>query len=158
MSGSGTPTRQILPGAGVEIAVIAASWHAEIIDNLVFGASEYLDQCDVSSEVFRVPGSFELPLAAKLAFDNGFDGVVVLGLVLRGETPHFDFVSSGVTQGLMQLMIELGKPIGFGLLTCDTLDQAIARSERSVNGSNKGVEAAHAAMSMIKLMESIGRK
>lgn len=151
MSGIGNPAYEVLPGKGKRIAVIAASWHPEIIDNLVYGAEQYLANCGATFHTYRVPGSFELPLAAKSLLQGDFDGAVVLGLVLRGETPHFDFVSSGVTHGLVQIMIEMEKPIGFGLLTCDTLDQAIARSEKSSGGSNKGIEAAHAAVSMIQL-------
>ena len=96
-----------------------------------------------------------MPLGAKLAFNQGFDAVVALGLVLRGDTPHFDYVCDGVTSGLMQLMLESNKPIGFGVLTCDTETQALARSGLPGSNSNKGTEAAYAALAMTLLKRKL---
>jgi 6,7-dimethyl-8-ribityllumazine synthase len=98
-----------------------------------------------------VPGSFELPLACRFLLDAGYDAVIALGLVLRGQTPHFDFVCNGITNGLMDLMVTLKKPIGFGVLTCDTLEQAQARSGLPGSVEDKGFEAATAALQMIEL-------
>ena len=102
-------------------------------------------------EVFSVPGSFELPLAAQLAFEDGFDAVVVVGLVLRGETPHFDYVCQGVTQGVIDVQLKFSKPIGFGVLMCDSVDQALARSGQPGSKEDKGYDAGIAAISMVSL-------
>lgn len=125
------------------------------MNSLIAGSSSYLADAKAEVQVFRVPGSFELPLGAKLAFNQGFDAVVALGLVLRGDTPHFDYVCDGVTSGLMQLMLESNKPIGFGVLTCDTETQALARSGLPGSNSNKGTEAAHAALAMTLLKRKL---
>ena len=148
MSSIGAPETPALDAAGVRIAIVASSWHENIMNSLIAGSSSYLACAKAEVQVFRVPGSFELPLGAKLAFNQGFDAVVALGLVLRGDTPHFDYVCDGVTSGLMQLMLESNKPIGFGVLTCDTEAQALARSGLPGSDSNKGIEAAHAALAM----------
>jgi 6,7-dimethyl-8-ribityllumazine synthase len=103
-------------------------------------------------EVFSVPGSFELPLAAQYAFEAGFDVVVVVGLVLRGETPHFDYVCQGVTQGVMDVQLKFSKPIGFGVLMCDSIEQAHARSGQVGSKEDKGFDAAVAALSMSTLV------
>ena len=98
--------------------VITAAWHPDICDSLVAGAVRGFKAAGISSpEVRTVAGSFELPLAAQLAFDEGFDVAVIVGLVLRGETPHFDYVCQGVTQGVMDVSLSRSKPIGFGVLT-----------------------------------------
>ena len=134
-----------------KIAIISASWHNEICGQLVAGARRACVEAGVTdlSEMY-VPGSFELPLAAQRAFEDGFDGAVVVGLVLRGETPHFDYVCQGVTQGVMDVQLKFSKPIGFGVLMCDTLEQALARSGGSGNKEDKGFDAAVAALSLIK--------
>ncbi len=96
-----------------------------------------------------VAGSFELPLAAQLAFDEGFDVAVIVGLVLRGDTPHFDYVCQGVTQGVMDVSLSRSKPIGFGVLMCDNLDQAAARAGLPGSKEDKGYDSALAALSVI---------
>jgi 6,7-dimethyl-8-ribityllumazine synthase len=155
MSSIGAPETPALDAAGVRIAIVASSWHENIMNSLIAGSSSYLAGAKAEVQVFRVPGSFELPLGAKLAFNQGFDAVVALGLVLRGDTPHFDYVCDGVTSGLMQLMLESNKPIGFGVLTCDTETQALARSGLPGSDSNKGIEAAHAALAMTLLKRKL---
>lgn len=155
MSSIGAPETPALDAAGVRIAIVASSWHENIMNSLIAGSSSYLASAKAEVQVFRVPGSFELPLGAKLAFNQGFDAVVALGLVLRGDTPHFDYVCDGVTSGLMQLMLESNKPIGFGILTCDTETQALARSGLPGSDSNKGIEAAHAALAMTLLKRKL---
>lgn len=155
MSNAGAPKTPAIDASGLKIAVVASSWHETIMDGLISGASNYLNNCNASFEIFRVPGSFELPLGVKIALANEFDGAVALGLVLRGDTPHFDYVCDGVTSGLMQLMLDTGKPVGFGLLTCDTEEQAIARSGLKDMKSNKGLEAAHATVEMSLLKKKL---
>ena len=139
------------PLPNMRVAIISASWHPEICDALIAGARK---ACELSSikelSVTYVPGSFELPLAAQHAFEDGFDAVVVVGLVLRGETPHFDYVCQGVTQGVMDVQLKFSKPIGFGVLMCETIKQAEERSGIQGSKEDKGFDAAVAALSLIK--------
>jgi len=136
----------------LKVAIITASWHQEICDALVSGAQRACSEAEVKKvEVFYVPGSFELPLAAQYALEEGFDVAIVVGLVLRGETPHFDYVCQGVTQGVMDVQLKYGKPIGFGVLMCDSLEQAQARSGLPGSKEDKGYDAAVAAISMVTL-------
>lgn len=137
-----------LPNA--KVAIISASWHLDICGELVAGARRACAEAEVPtiSEIY-VPGSFELPLAAQRAFEDGFDAVIVVGLVLRGETPHFDYVCQGVTNGVMDVQLKFSKPIGFGVLMCDTLEQARARSGRVGSKEDKGFDAAVAALSFL---------
>jgi 6,7-dimethyl-8-ribityllumazine synthase len=100
-------------------------------------------------KVIHVPGSFEIPLAAQRAFEDGFDAVVAVGLVLKGETPHFDYVCQGVTQGVMDVQLKFSKPIGFGVLMCNDLDQAIARSGIAGSKEDKGFDSAIAALALL---------
>lgn len=132
------------------IAIISASWHMDICAQLVAGARRACEAAGVKSitEIY-VPGSFELPLAAQRAFEDGIDGVIVVGLVLRGETPHFDYVCQGVTQGIMDVQLKFSRPIGFGVLMCDTLEQAHARSGGSGSKEDKGFDAAVAALTFL---------
>ena len=131
------------------VAIISASWHPEICAHLVAGAKRACHEAGVLeiTESY-VPGSFELPLAAQHAFEAGADAVVVLGLVLRGETPHFDYVCQGVTQGVMAVQLKHSKPIGFGVLMCDVLEQAHARSGIPGSKEDKGFDAAIAALTL----------
>lgn len=133
------------------VAIISASWHLEICKNLIEGARRALEEAELSEiEITYVPGSFELPLAAQRAFESGFDAVITVGLVLKGETPHFDYVCQGVTQGIMDVQLKFSKPIGFGVLMCETLDQAIDRSGLAGSKEDKGFDAALAALSLIR--------
>jgi 6,7-dimethyl-8-ribityllumazine synthase len=130
--------------------VITAVWHPDICDALVAGAVRGFKDSGIASPVVRtVAGSFELPLAAQLAFDEGFDVAVIVGLVLRGETPHFDYVCQGVTQGVMGVSLSRSKPIGFGVLMCDNLEQATARAGLPGSKEDKGYDSALAALSVI---------
>jgi 6,7-dimethyl-8-ribityllumazine synthase len=135
-----------------KIAIVTAKWHAEICTALVEGAKRALNEAKVAKiEVIEVPGSFELPLAAKYALESGADAAVVLGVVLRGETPHFDYVCQGVTTGIMQLSLSTGKPIGFGVLTVDTIEQAIARAGGVGSKEDKGYDSAIAALELLRV-------
>jgi len=135
-----------------KIAIISSSWHLDICNDLIDGAKRALAKAGVAQvEVIMVPGSFEIPLAAQFAFEKGFDAVVAVGLVLQGETPHFDFVCSGVTDGVMSVSLKYGKPIGFGVLMCNNLDQAIARCGRAGSVEDKGFDSAVAALELLAL-------
>lgn len=139
-----------------KVAVISASWHREICDALVDGAHRALSQAKIEiNPVIHVPGSFELPLAAQFALDAGADAAVVLGVVVRGETPHFDYVCQGVTQGTMNVSLDRGKPIGFGVLTVDTVTQAIARSGVAGSSEDKGFDATVAALELLRVKDSV---
>ena len=135
-----------------KVAIISASWHKEICDNLVAGAQRALSEAGVSqNQVIYVPGSFELPLAAQYALDAGADAAVVLGVVVRGETPHFDYVCQGVTNGVMQVSLSRSKPIGFGVLTVEDVAQAIARSGVAGSKEDKGYDSAIAALELLRV-------
>ncbi|MEY4973052.1 MAG: hypothetical protein RL399_1009 [Actinomycetota bacterium] len=133
-----------------KVAIISSSWHLDICDALIAGARRALEAADVKKiEVFYVPGSFEIPLAAQKAFEDGFDAVVAVGLVLKGETPHFDYVCQGVTQGVMDVQLKFSKPIGYGVLMCNDLEQAIARSGFEGSKEDKGYDSAIAALAFL---------
>lgn len=143
-----------LPGA--RVSVITAQWHEEICNALVSGAQRALVAAEITEiPVIRVPGSFELPLAAKYALEGGADAVVVLGVVLRGETPHFDYVCQGVTFGIMKVSLKLGKPIGFGVLTVDTIEQALARAGGPGSKEDKGYDSTIAALELLRVERSV---
>ena len=146
------PTIGIKPLPGAKVAIISSSWHLDICNDLIAGAKRALSEAQVGTvEVQFVPGSFEIPLAAQYAFEAGFDAVVALGLVLKGETPHFDYVCQGVTQGVVDVQLKWSKPVGYGVLMCDNLEQAIARSGRAGSKEDKGYDSAIAALSLMGL-------
>jgi 6,7-dimethyl-8-ribityllumazine synthase len=133
-----------------KVAIISSSWHPELCGDLIAGAKRALEAAEVKKiEVIYVPGSFEIPLAAQRAFEDGFDAVVAVGLVLKGETPHFDYVCQGVTQGVMDVQLKFSKPIGYGVLMCNDLDQAIARSGVPGSKEDKGFDSAIAALALL---------
>lgn len=146
------PLIGIQPLKDAKVAIISSSWHLDICNSLIEGAKRALDQAQVGNiDIHMVPGSFEIPLAAQYAFERGFDAVVAVGLVLKGETPHFDYVCQGVTQGVIDVSLKFSKPIGYGVLMCDDLDQAIARSGRSGSKEDKGFDSAVAAIQLLHL-------
>jgi len=140
--------------SGAKMAIIASAWHNKIMDELIAGAEQALARAEVSYEVFRVAGAFEIPLACKVALEK-YDAAIALGVVIRGDTPHFDYVCDAVTSGLNSVILEKEKPIGFGLLTVDNEAQAIARSQKPYEGDNKGVEAAEAAIASLDVLKKI---
>lgn len=146
-----------LNAKGLKIAIVAARFNDFIVERLISGAMDYLVRHGGSEEdltLVRLPGAFELPIAAqKLARSGNYDGIVVLGAVIRGATPHFDYVCSECAKGVAQASMESGVPMGFGLLTCDSLDQAIERA--GSKGGNKGVEAASALLETIRVLEQL---
>lgn len=143
------PTFTVSPKAGAKVAIISASWHTDICSALVAGAVKAMDQYSVAYEISYVPGSFELPLAAQKALDNRFDAAVIVGLVLKGETPHFEYVCQGVTQGVMDVQLSRSKPVGFGVLMCTDMSQAIARIGGAGSKEDKGYDAGIAALGLI---------
>jgi 6,7-dimethyl-8-ribityllumazine synthase len=138
---------------GVRIAIIAARWNSNITDSLLDGAVRALARHGIAKsdmDVFRVPGAFELPLACQKAARKGiYDAVVALGCVIRGGTPHFEYVCAETTRGIGEVSLREDLPVAFGLLTTDDLEQAEERS--SNNSENKGEEAALTALEMISL-------
>ncbi len=155
MSGSGAPSVQV-DGKGLRVAVISASWHEEVMDGLRAGANRALERAGASRiDEVRVPGSFELPVAcARLARSGKFDALVALGVVIRGGTPHFDYVCHAATDGVNGVAVETGLPIGFGVLTCDNEQQALDRAGLDGSVEDKGDEAASAAMATAVALRS----
>jgi 6,7-dimethyl-8-ribityllumazine synthase len=136
------------------LAIIGALWNKNITDALLANAIESAKHHKISHKIFHVAGSFELISAAKQAVVSGFDAVAIFGVIIRGETPHFDYVSQAVTQGATQLSLS-GTPIGFGVLTCDNLAQAEARSGISGSKENKGKDTIEALLLSLSTFEQI---
>jgi 6,7-dimethyl-8-ribityllumazine synthase len=129
------------------VAVVASRWHGEVMDGLLDGARRALSDSKVTDVTeLRVPGAFELPVAARRLANRGYDVIVALGVVIRGGTPHFDYVCQGVTIGLTLLSQNTGVPVGFGLLTCDSEEQALDRAGLPGSTEDKGYEATAAAL------------
>jgi len=151
MSGAGAP-KLAVDASGLAITVIVTSWHIEITDGLLAGAERALKAAgnDVYS-VVRVPGAFELPLAAQYAIEDGAEVVIALGVVIRGGTPHFEYVCQAVTEGLTRVQLDYGVPIGFGVLTVDDEQQALDRAGLASSKEDKGAEAVEAAVVMARL-------
>jgi 6,7-dimethyl-8-ribityllumazine synthase len=158
MSGSGAPALDIAGVAGLRVAVVASSWHEVVMGGLVDGAVRTLDRLDVTYELIRVPGAFELPIVARAAVVAGFDAVVALGVVIRGGTPHFEYVCQAATDGLARVATDSGVPVGFGLLTCDDEEQAIARAGLPGSIEDKGREAAEAALATVVTLRGLAPK
>lgn len=158
MSGEGAPATQPMDCHDLRVAVVAASWHEKVMAGLVDGARRALADSQVEAPVVvRVPGSFELPVVAKALADKGYEAVVALGVVIRGGTPHFEYVCSAATQGLSRVAVDTGAAIGFGLLTCDTEEQALARAGLEGSIEDKGYQAAAAALNTALSLRRIRR-
>ncbi|ADB34149.1 6,7-dimethyl-8-ribityllumazine synthase [Kribbella flavida DSM 17836] len=156
MSGSGAPSIEMPRVDGARVAVVAAQWHPKVTDALVAGAIRALDESGVTDyTVIRVPGSFELPVAALHAAKSGYDAVVALGVVIRGDTPHFEYVCQAATDGLMQVGLSTGVPVGFGLLTCDNDPQALDRAGLPDSREDKGYESTQAALSTLVAIKGL---
>ena len=155
MSGAGAPTLTV-DGTGLKVVVVAASWHTVVMDGLLAGARRALEAARVDDvTVVRVPGTFELPVAAQVAAQNGADAVVALGVVIRGGTPHFEYVCQGATLGLTDVGIRTGVPVGFGVLTCDNEEQALDRAGLEGSHEDKGAEAAEAAVATVVALRAL---
>ncbi len=158
MSGAGSPNlfpAEAIDGSGLKITIVAGRWHDTIASGLLAGAHRVLDSSGAEITELRVPGSFELPVACKAALEAGADAVVALGVIIRGGTPHFDFVSNAATDGLTRVAIDTGKPVGFGVLTLDDEQQGIDRAGLPGSKEDKGAEAALAALEMAVLLRSL---
>lgn len=154
---SGYAAPAVAPGefAGVSVAILATRWNTEIIDALIDGARRGLEAWGVpqaNTALYYAPGAYELPLAASLLLAR-YDAVIALGTVIRGDTPHFEYVAGECARGLMDVQLKHGKPVAFGVLTVNTVQQAVDRA--SDRGDNKGFEAVAAALEMIRLERSI---
>ena len=147
MSGKGAPELSVRNVGDLRVAVIAAQWHEKVMDGLVDGALRALHDLGIDEPtLLRVPGSWELPVVAKVLAGRGYDAIVALGVVIRGGTPHFEYVCQGVVQGLTQVSVETGVPVGMGVLTCDTEEQARDRAGLPGSAEDKGWEATVAAL------------
>lgn len=144
MSGAGAPNLSV-DVSGLRVAIVAASWHEQVMNGLISGARRAAGAATV--EEFAVPGSFELPVvAAACAASGRFDAIVALGVVIRGGTPHFDYVCSAATEGLTRVALDYRIPVGFGLLTCDDEQQALDRAGLPGSQEDKGAEAMASAL------------
>jgi 6,7-dimethyl-8-ribityllumazine synthase len=146
-----------LDAAGRKFAIVATRFNHFIVDRLVEGVLDALARhgCDTSlCQLVRVPGAFELPLIVKKIAGSGrFDGVIAVGAVIRGSTPHFDYIAAESTKGLAQAMLETNCPVAYGVLTCDTIEQAIERA--GTKAGNKGWDAALSAIEMANLYQKL---
>lgn len=137
--------------------IVAARFNEAIVQRLIAGACDTLRRhgaSDAQMHVVRVPGAFELPLGVqRVAKLHQYDGIIALGVVIRGATPHFDYVCSQAAAGLTRVGLDFGLPIGFGLLTCDTIEQAVERS--GTKAGNKGIDAALTVVEMVSLLRQL---
>jgi 6,7-dimethyl-8-ribityllumazine synthase len=154
MSGDGSPDIST-DGTGLKVTIVSGQWHTQIADGLLAGARRVLDASGAEVTVIRVPGSFELPVVTRAALDAGADAVVALGVIIRGGTPHFEYVSDAATSGLTQASLLTGKPVGFGLLTLDDEQQGIDRAGLENSKEDKGAEAAEAALATAAILRDI---
>jgi 6,7-dimethyl-8-ribityllumazine synthase len=153
---TGAPDQQVFDASDLRVAIVAASWHQVVMDGLVAGALRACTAHQVADPtVVRVPGAFELPVAASALAQQGFDAVVALGVVIRGGTPHFDYVCLAATDGLTRVALDHAIPVGFGLLTCDTEQQALDRAGLDGSDEDKGHEATAAALVTARTLKEI---
>lgn len=152
----GAPAAPTLDASGLRVAVVAAQWHQVVMDGLLDGAARACADAGVTPDVVRVPGTFELPVACGRLAAQGYDAVVALGVVIRGGTPHFDYVCSAATDGLTRVALDHSVPVGFGVLTCDTEEQALDRAGLEGSSEDKGHEAASAALETALTLRSLG--
>ena len=159
MSGEGAPALTAVEGAAeLRVAVVASLWHTTVMDGLLAGAQRALTESGVTDvTTLRVPGTFELPVAASRLAASGFDAIVALGVVIRGGTPHFEYVCEAATTGLTLVAQRSGVPIGFGVLTCDDDQQALDRAGLPGSKEDKGREATLAALATAVTLAPYGR-
>jgi 6,7-dimethyl-8-ribityllumazine synthase len=159
MAGHGAPDQEPIDCSDLKVAVVAASWHTQVMDGLLAGAERALADYHVGDhQVVRVPGTFELPVVASALAAQGYDAVVALGVVIRGGTPHFEYVCNAATDGLVRVGLDHTVAIGFGVLTCDNDQQALERAGLPHSREDKGYEATSAALLTARtLAELAGR-
>ncbi|MEA9984481.1 MULTISPECIES: 6,7-dimethyl-8-ribityllumazine synthase [Subtercola] len=155
MSTAGIPTSTPLDGTGLTVTIVAGRWHEEITNGLLAGAHRALAAANVTVTEIRVPGSFELPVVSRAALEAGADAVVALGVIIRGGTPHFEYVSDAATSGLTQVSVLTGKPVGFGVLTLDDEAQGLDRAGLPGSREDKGAEAADAAVATALVLREL---
>ena len=152
MSVSGAPNLKV-SAVGKKVVIVATSWHPDVMAGLIAGAQKELEVSGaVDVQLNMVPGAFELPLAAKWAFEKGADIVIALGVVIQGGTPHFDYICSSATEGLTRVQLDANRPLGFGVLTVNNEQEALDRSGLQGSKEDKGAEAVQAALAMSALM------
>ncbi|MEU0570269.1 6,7-dimethyl-8-ribityllumazine synthase [Nonomuraea sp. NPDC005983] len=154
MSGAGRPQVAVVEAAGLTVGVVAASWHAKITDQLVARALQACADSGAEATVVRAPGSLEIPVIAQ-ALARRYDTVVALGAVIKGETAHFDYVCDAVTAGLTRVSLDEETPVGNGVLTCETLDQALDRAGLPGSKEDKGYESTMAALETALLLRNL---
>ena len=141
-----------------EFALVVGRWNSFVVEHLLEGALDTLRRHGVGEKqitIVRAPGAFEIPLVCRqLAEKGGFDAIIALGAVIRGGTPHFEYVAGECTKGIAQVTMQYGIPVTFGVLTVDTIEQAVERS--GTKAGNKGAEAAESALEMVSLLGKIG--
>jgi 6,7-dimethyl-8-ribityllumazine synthase len=158
MAGHGAPEQRPVDCHDLRVAVVAASWHETVMDGLVDGARRALKDYRVEEpKMVRVPGTFELPVVADALARQGYDAVVALGVVIRGGTPHFEYVCSAATEGLTRVALDHQTAVGFGVLTCDTEEQALDRAGLDHSSEDKGYEATSAALATAHTLRYLRR-
>ena len=158
MSGAGAPDQKPVDCHDLRVAVVAASWHEQVMDGLLDGALRACRDFKVEApSVVRVPGTFELPVVAAALAAQGYDAVVALGVVIRGATPHFDYVCNAATDGLTRVALDHQAAVGFGVLTCDDDQQALDRAGLEGSKEDKGYEATSAALLTAQTLRTIKR-
>ena len=156
MSGPGAPDQEPVDCSDLRVAIVAASWHETVMDGLVAGAARACADFKVAEPTLvRVPGAFELPVVASALARQGYDALVALGVVIRGGTPHFEYVCNAATDGLARVALDHRVPVGFGLLTCDTEQQALDRAGLEGSTEDKGYEATAAALVTARTLASV---
>ncbi|MFB9674276.1 6,7-dimethyl-8-ribityllumazine synthase [Streptosporangium vulgare] len=154
MSGEGRPVAEAVEASGLTVGVVAARWHEKITDQLVARAERAGSDSGAEVTVVRVAGSLEIPVVAQV-LARKYDAVVALGVVIRGETPHFDYVCDSVTSGLTRVSLDEEVPVGNGVLTCESLDQALDRAGLPGSHEDKGYEATVAALETALLLREL---
>jgi 6,7-dimethyl-8-ribityllumazine synthase len=155
MSGDGAAAVEAFDAGDLRVAVVAASWHTQVMDGLLAGSARACADHQVKATVVRVPGTFELPVVASALAQQGYDAVVALGVVIRGGTPHFDYVCSAATDGLTRVALDHTVAVGFGVLTCDTDQQALDRAGLEGSKEDKGHEATSAALATARTLRQL---
>ena len=157
MSGAGSPEISV-DGTGLNVVIVAGQWHDVITNAMIASAQRTIEASGATHSLVRVAGSFELPVVSKAVLEAGADAVVALGVIIRGGTPHFEFVSDAATSGLTRVSLDTGKPVGFGVLTLDDEQQGLDRSGLPGSKEDKGAEAAIAALETAVTLRAIRSK